>query len=219
MTSTAMGLIRLKAGHQLHSSGRRGRSNLFLSNRYPKAISELNEERSSVADYVEAHRALISPVRRLPLDMLQEIFVACLPTHRNCVMSASEAPVLLGRICSSWRTVVMQVFPLYTEALGSPPYRRAGSFGGDCQGLVGAFWPVPFVDIGRWKHATRPYPTPVLRHKPHSPDSYPIRIPLAGYLFGSQFANRGESLQHHRLRCTYSQDAEYQRIPRTVGAA
>ncbi|KAJ7810027.1 hypothetical protein B0H14DRAFT_2379335 [Mycena olivaceomarginata] len=53
-----------------------------------KAISELNEERSSVTDYVEAHRALIFPARRLPLDMLQEIFVACLPTHRNCVMLA-----------------------------------------------------------------------------------------------------------------------------------
>jgi hypothetical protein len=51
-----------------------------------KAISELNEEHSSIANYVEAHRALISPARRLPPDMLQEIFVACLPTHQNCVM-------------------------------------------------------------------------------------------------------------------------------------
>ncbi|KAJ7785454.1 hypothetical protein B0H14DRAFT_2286260, partial [Mycena olivaceomarginata] len=51
------------------------------------------------------HKALISPARRLPLDIVQEIFVACLPTHRNCVMSASEAPVLLGRICSSWRAI------------------------------------------------------------------------------------------------------------------
>ncbi|KAJ7354484.1 hypothetical protein DFH08DRAFT_1077185 [Mycena albidolilacea] len=81
----------------------------------PKAISELNEERSSVADYVDAHRALISPVRRLPLDMLQEIFVACLPTHRNCVMSASEAPVLLGRICSSWRTVSLSTARLWAR--------------------------------------------------------------------------------------------------------
>ncbi|KAJ7803751.1 hypothetical protein B0H14DRAFT_2886859, partial [Mycena olivaceomarginata] len=188
-----------------------------------KAISELNEERSSVADYVKAHRALISPFRRLPLDMLQEIFVA--------------SPVLLGRICSSWRTVSRAGegeenkgvisgcnagIPLYTEALGSPPYPSASktrAAGEDCQGLVGAFWSVPFVHIGRWKYATRPYPTPVLRHKPHSPDSYLIRIPLAGYFFGSQFANRGESLQHHRQRCTYSQDAGCQRIPRTVGAA
>ncbi|KAJ6488350.1 hypothetical protein DFH09DRAFT_1209875 [Mycena vulgaris] len=49
--------------------------------------------------------ALISPVRRLPIDIIQEIFAACMPTHRNCVMSAREAPVLLGRICGSWRTL------------------------------------------------------------------------------------------------------------------
>ncbi|KAF7334839.1 hypothetical protein MSAN_00103800 [Mycena sanguinolenta] len=70
-----------------------------------KAIDKLAEERSRVAAYIEAHKALLSPVRRLPLDIIQELFVACLPTHRNCVMSASEAPVLLGRVCSSWRTI------------------------------------------------------------------------------------------------------------------
>ncbi|KAJ7762500.1 hypothetical protein B0H16DRAFT_1529037 [Mycena metata] len=70
-----------------------------------KTIDELAEERVAVSTYVDAHRALISPVRRLPLDILQEIFVACLPTDRNCVMSMAEAPVLLGRICSSWRAL------------------------------------------------------------------------------------------------------------------
>ncbi|KAF7334841.1 hypothetical protein MSAN_02370900 [Mycena sanguinolenta] len=57
-----------------------------------KAIDKLAEERGRVAAYVEAHKALLSPIRRLPLDIVQELFVACLPTHRNCVMSASEAP-------------------------------------------------------------------------------------------------------------------------------
>ncbi|KAF8210556.1 hypothetical protein K438DRAFT_1570262, partial [Mycena galopus ATCC 62051] len=50
-------------------------------------------------------KALISSIRRLPLQVIQEIFIACLPTHRNCVMSASEAPIQLGRICSSWRAL------------------------------------------------------------------------------------------------------------------
>ncbi|KAJ6478814.1 hypothetical protein C8R47DRAFT_631116 [Mycena vitilis] len=70
-----------------------------------KATDKLAEERDSLGSYAAAHKALISPARRLPLDIIQEIFIACLPTHRNCVMSASEAPVLLGRICSAWRTI------------------------------------------------------------------------------------------------------------------
>ncbi|KAJ6538775.1 hypothetical protein DFH09DRAFT_1283160 [Mycena vulgaris] len=65
-----------------------------------KATDKLKEERDGLVAYVEAHKALISPVRRLPLDVIQEIFMACLPTHRNCVMSAREAPALLGRVCT-----------------------------------------------------------------------------------------------------------------------
>ncbi|KAJ6586341.1 hypothetical protein DFH09DRAFT_977923, partial [Mycena vulgaris] len=66
--------------------------------------------------------ALISPTRHLPLDILQEIFLACLPTHRNCVMSATEAPVLLGRICSSWRTISLSTPRLWSSLhIAVPP--------------------------------------------------------------------------------------------------
>ncbi|KAJ6594633.1 hypothetical protein B0H19DRAFT_920691, partial [Mycena capillaripes] len=80
-----------------------------------QALIELTEERKNLSAYVEEHRALISPVRRLPLDIIQEIFVACLPTHRNCVMSAQEAPVLLGRICSSWRAISLSTPRLWAR--------------------------------------------------------------------------------------------------------
>lgn len=75
-------------------------------------ISELSAQRNKTMDYIDAHKALISPVRRLPPDIVQEIFLACLPTHRNCVLSANEAPLILSRICSAWRT-----FALSTPAL------------------------------------------------------------------------------------------------------
>ncbi|KAJ6581969.1 hypothetical protein B0H19DRAFT_893223, partial [Mycena capillaripes] len=74
-----------------------------------RAIDKLAEERDGLGVFVEGHKALLSPVRRLPLDVIQEIFIACIPTHRNCVMSASEAPVLLGRICSSWRAISLSM--------------------------------------------------------------------------------------------------------------
>ncbi|KAJ7443020.1 hypothetical protein FB451DRAFT_1376845 [Mycena latifolia] len=79
-----------------------------------KALDKLAEERAGISAYVDAHKALISPVRRLPLDIIQEIFTACLPTHRNCVMSAVEAPVLLGRICSSWRSISLSTPHLWS---------------------------------------------------------------------------------------------------------
>ncbi|KAJ7879480.1 hypothetical protein B0H14DRAFT_2500496 [Mycena olivaceomarginata] len=80
-----------------------------------KAIEKLMEERDGLGAYVDAHKALISPARRLPLDIIEEIFVACLPTHRNCVMSASEAPVLLGRVCRSWRAISLSTPRLWAK--------------------------------------------------------------------------------------------------------
>ncbi|KAJ7633450.1 hypothetical protein DFH06DRAFT_1337310 [Mycena polygramma] len=78
-------------------------------------IAKLAEERDSLRAFVQPHKALISPFRRTPFDIIQEIFIACLPTHRNCVMSASEAPVLLGRICSSWRAISLSTPRLWSR--------------------------------------------------------------------------------------------------------
>ncbi|KAF8205443.1 hypothetical protein K438DRAFT_1466115, partial [Mycena galopus ATCC 62051] len=78
-----------------------------------KVIDKLAEERDGLGAYVEAHTALIASVNLLPLDIIQEIFFACLPTHRTCVMSASEAPVLLGRICSGRRIISLSTQRLW----------------------------------------------------------------------------------------------------------
>ncbi|KAJ7739995.1 hypothetical protein DFH07DRAFT_982961 [Mycena maculata] len=58
-----------------------------------KALTKLTEERDSLKAYVHGHKALLSFVRRLPLDIVQEIFMACLPTHRNCVMNIVDGSV------------------------------------------------------------------------------------------------------------------------------
>ncbi|KAJ7689566.1 hypothetical protein B0H17DRAFT_1066176 [Mycena rosella] len=90
------------------------------------ALDKLIEQRTELSDYVDAHRDLISPARRLPLDIIQEIFIACLPTHRNCVMSAAEAPVLLGRICSSWRDITLSTPRLWASLHIVEPLHHEG---------------------------------------------------------------------------------------------
>ncbi|KAK7001325.1 hypothetical protein R3P38DRAFT_3048515 [Favolaschia claudopus] len=69
------------------------------------AIDALLTEKATLRSYIRAHRTLIAPIRRIPPEILSEIFVTCLPKERNCVMSATEAPMLLGRVCSSWRSL------------------------------------------------------------------------------------------------------------------
>ncbi|KAF7299779.1 hypothetical protein HMN09_00983900 [Mycena chlorophos] len=80
-----------------------------------ETIEKLQEERDALAHSIAAHEALVAPMRRLPLDMLREIFSACLPSNRNSTMSPSEAPLLLARVCSRWRTVVFDTPSLWSR--------------------------------------------------------------------------------------------------------
>ena len=63
-------------------------------------VENLYDEHRALNAEIEAHRALISPLRQVPLDIMEEIFIHCLPTDHNAVMSTREAPLLLGRVCS-----------------------------------------------------------------------------------------------------------------------
>ncbi|KAF5356617.1 hypothetical protein D9758_008205 [Tetrapyrgos nigripes] len=68
-------------------------------------LQKLEQERDSVQHYVDAHKALLSPVRALPVEIISEIFAHCLPGDRNPICSHAEAPLLLGRVCKDWRDV------------------------------------------------------------------------------------------------------------------
>ncbi|KAJ6585904.1 hypothetical protein B0H19DRAFT_428513 [Mycena capillaripes] len=78
-------------------------------------ICSYSAERDRTLNYIEAHKALISPARRLPADIVQEIFLACLPTHHASVMSAKAAPIILTRICSAWRALALSTPALWAS--------------------------------------------------------------------------------------------------------
>ncbi|KAF7373275.1 hypothetical protein MSAN_00536500 [Mycena sanguinolenta] len=83
--------------------------------RLDEHIRKLSAERDEIQAYIDSRKALISHPRRLPADIVQEIFIACLPTTRNAVMSTKEAPLLLCRICSAWRTIALSVPRLWAS--------------------------------------------------------------------------------------------------------
>ncbi|KAJ7123304.1 hypothetical protein C8R43DRAFT_1241181 [Mycena crocata] len=70
-------------------------------------IQDLSARRDKIEESIQLHQAVLAPVRRLPDDVLQDIFLACLPTHRNAVMSTREAPLLLCRVCRTWRALAL----------------------------------------------------------------------------------------------------------------
>ncbi|KAJ3828648.1 hypothetical protein F5880DRAFT_1698413 [Lentinula raphanica] len=83
--------------------------------RLDKEIARALREKEKIKNFVEAHRALMSPVRQLPDEVLGEIFVHCLPTERNAVRSLDEAPLLLITICRDWRRVALNTHRLWSS--------------------------------------------------------------------------------------------------------
>ncbi|KAJ6584003.1 hypothetical protein DFH09DRAFT_1144012 [Mycena vulgaris] len=77
-------------------------------------LHQLRVKRQSLKAEIDAHTALTLLVRRLPEDILQEIFLSCLPSNGNAVANAPEAPLLLGFICRHWRSVALSIPRLWS---------------------------------------------------------------------------------------------------------
>ncbi|KAF7376695.1 hypothetical protein MSAN_00086500 [Mycena sanguinolenta] len=82
--------------------------------RIDERMRELSIERDKIQAYIDSHKELISYPRRLPPDIVREIFVACLPST-YAVMSVQEAPLVLCRICSAWRTIALSTPRLWSS--------------------------------------------------------------------------------------------------------
>lgn len=70
-------------------------------------LSELRMHRNRLWSSIHAHRGMISCARRLPDDVLQEVFVRTLPTSRLPGMSSTQAPVVLTHVCRRWRELAL----------------------------------------------------------------------------------------------------------------
>ncbi|KAJ3506693.1 hypothetical protein NMY22_g17164 [Coprinellus aureogranulatus] len=74
--------------------------------RVSEQLKRLQSKRNGYDQYLATHRSLLSPIRRLPIEILHNIFVHCLPTDHNSLMSSAEAPMLLTHVCKQWRDLV-----------------------------------------------------------------------------------------------------------------
>ncbi|KAF7331377.1 hypothetical protein MKEN_00015500 [Mycena kentingensis (nom. inval.)] len=78
------------------------------------AVAKLDEEERLLKEDCEAYERLLAPIRRIPPELLQLIFIQCLP-ERNCVMSRNAAPLVLGRVCSDWRRISLATSELWAR--------------------------------------------------------------------------------------------------------
>ncbi|KAJ7183776.1 hypothetical protein C8R46DRAFT_1308768, partial [Mycena filopes] len=78
-------------------------------------LDRLSRRRERLTEFVEAHLALVSAKRRLPEDILREIFAASLPTECHSLMSRTrDSPLVFTYVCSEWRRVAFSMPRLWT---------------------------------------------------------------------------------------------------------
>lgn len=80
-----------------------------------KRIDQLQQQHSRLLRAVQDHCALMAPARRLPMEVMQEIFLRCLPRAHNAIMHAKECPLVLTQICSHWRSIALRTPGLWTS--------------------------------------------------------------------------------------------------------
>ena len=80
-----------------------------------RAITRYNLE--CITDFIEEQKSILSPIRQLPLENLEEIFVKTLPPYLMDISTRryqhADLPWALSQVCQSWRATALSVSILW----------------------------------------------------------------------------------------------------------
>lgn len=89
-------------------------------------LEELRQKRDDLQQFCIEHERLLSPIRRLPPELLAEVFILCLPSPGTPSFNAHNAPGLLTQICASWRQVALSEQRLWSSITVSLSSQSSG---------------------------------------------------------------------------------------------
>ncbi|ESK89145.1 hypothetical protein Moror_5267 [Moniliophthora roreri MCA 2997] len=78
-------------------------------------ILRLEAERDELKKIIYHHKALLSPIQRIPRDVLAEIFIKCLPDDHFPSCNMNDIPLLLTVVCRSWRDLAFSTPRLWNK--------------------------------------------------------------------------------------------------------
>ncbi|KAJ2927800.1 hypothetical protein H1R20_g9300, partial [Candolleomyces eurysporus] len=90
-------------------------------------LDSLKEGRAHLQNAIDAHWSIVHPIRRVPKDVWQKIFIYCLPTNYLPIMSATEMPLVLMRVCSLWQDIAVSTPILWSSLHLTIPQGRTPS--------------------------------------------------------------------------------------------
>ncbi|KAH6914798.1 hypothetical protein BKA70DRAFT_1257083 [Coprinopsis sp. MPI-PUGE-AT-0042] len=94
-----------------------------ISTQIDTEMEALKAKQAVCSAFAAAHRVLLSPIRRVPSDILINIFLLCLDLNEQRRMISSQPPLLLTSICHQWREVAVGAPSLWGSIrICIPPY-------------------------------------------------------------------------------------------------
>ncbi|KJA26281.1 hypothetical protein HYPSUDRAFT_159253 [Hypholoma sublateritium FD-334 SS-4] len=79
------------------------------------ALDELRRREGASYAAIAALHTLLSPIRRLPVELLTEIFLHCLPREKFILPSDAGSPLRLMQVCTQWWRVCITSPQLWTS--------------------------------------------------------------------------------------------------------
>jgi len=87
--------------------------------RLQMVMGQLAAERQSLETSLAEHRAIVAPIRSIPLEVLSEIFIFCADnsgsnSNSKC-FDATQAPIQLSFVCNKWRRLAISMSHLWSS--------------------------------------------------------------------------------------------------------
>ena len=126
-------------------------------------LEQLLDRRAELTAEIEAYQITLAPHKKLPPEILAEIFRYCVPCPVYLPPKLHEAPLLLCQICSFWRSVALHTPTLWNniEARCYISYDRLLEMVKTWFSRSGTFAPLA-IDIGPYRWCRRSFLVPEL---------------------------------------------------------
>lgn len=119
--------------------------------RLTDALEKLREERKILRSRIRSDLAIVSLLRRFPTELLQLIFIHSLPPARHCAINVCDSPMVLLRVCKSWRDTALHTPALWSSLFLSIPHSLHHS---EDENKISAFK----EEVRRWLSRSDPLP-------------------------------------------------------------
>jgi hypothetical protein len=81
------------------------------------SLAALKAQREANKIFIQKHRALIAPIKRLPPDILTTVFLACLPAVElaEASLTRNHPAVVISHVCHQWRQLTLDTPLLWSR--------------------------------------------------------------------------------------------------------